>query len=199
MLFLTMSVCSSRAMDTDHFAWLHVMPSDIIGAIMVQLAKNIGTPSVCNKADIPVIINYTKALSLTNKDLYTKVNNTIVSRMFIVSLAQRFYLDPFTIAGEINNPGTREWLTHQLKATGEYELFKQLQRIFEITQEVRQEFKSLHFTINDELYELPKLHPCYNQTKQGFFICAEKIPNKLYTPWGHITLFENGYGKEITF
>ncbi len=184
-------------MDIDPIAWLNIVPKELISDIIVQLAKSVGTPSLCNKADIPVIINYTKALSLTNKDLYLTVNNELTSSLLIDTLTKRFCLDQLDLASKINTPGTREFLKRHLEKNGEYKLFKAMQRIFEIAQEVREEFNVLG--IRDRQEESPKPHPNYNQTKHGFFISAESTPDRLYTPWGYVNLFNKGYGTGIAF
>jgi len=197
---LTIHACPSHAMEIDHLpCQFNALPIDIVGNIIAQLTKSIGTPSLKNKEDIPVIIKKVKALSLANKDLYTKVNSLTASRIFIESLVNRFDMTPVDAAGEINTQGTRERLKQYVKGTGEYELFKVMQEIFKIAREVREEFKPLDFSIGDGQKGWPGSNPFYSQTKQGFFITTDSTPNKLYTPWGYVMLFGGGYGKGWAF
>ncbi len=176
---------------------LHDMPREIIGQIMATIARDIGTHELINKADIPVIVKYTKALSLTNRALYYKVNDVEATRMLVTAIAHRFAMDECTAVGLIKTPGAWEWIKKYLEMSGEYEQFKVMQRIFEIAHEVRTEFKGLGFAISDG--QESRLCSNSSQTKQGFFLLLESTPARLATPWGDVRLFSGGSGYGYLF
>jgi hypothetical protein len=206
IIFLVLTFCimplsgMKRHVDpSTHVLHTYEMPDNVVADIITHLASSVGTPQIRNKKDIPVIIKYVKSFSLVNKDIYAKIHTPVMVQIFITSLADRFRITPLDAAGEINTPGTREWIKQYLKKTEEYELFKVMHRIFDIAHKVRKEFKPLDFFIRDGQKESSRPNPFYSQTKQGFFISADGTPHELYTPWGKVMLFGGGCGKQLAF
>jgi len=186
------SVCFVRAMQFDQ------LPADIVSEVVGQLIKNVGTPALKNKPDIPVIVNYVKALSWVNTNLYQKVNSRAVTHAFINVLAQRFAMIPINIIDKINTPGARGWINEYLQETNEYELFKVLHQIFTIADKIREEVKLFGLDVDSGKKRRPEPAHFSGQTKQGFFLKAVQIPYALYTPWGQIELFASYRGGGFT-
>ena len=195
----TIVLIASVSAQVAHAMNLDKMPREVIGQILGQMAQNVGTPKLINKEDLPVIIKYAKALSMVNKNLYFTANSTIASCMLVKVLAHRFGMDPVDVVGKLNTPGARQWLTEYLQETGEYELFKVMQRIFEIGNEVREEFEPLGFRIDNGQKNWPGSAPFYSQTKQGLYLSVGMTPDSLKTPWGEVKLFGGGSGMGLTF
>ncbi len=187
-LIIVMIALPIAAMNPDQQAMnLDRLPRELVGKILCHMAQDVGTPEMVNEADLPVIVHYAKALSLVNKNLYERVNNTITSQMLINALSHRFGMEPVDVVGKLNTPGAREWLKEYLGQTGEYELFKQMHRVFDIMQEVSEEFKALGVYI-EFAPEEPESNSHFYQTKQGMFLGIDRTPQFLSTPWGEVEL-----------
>lgn len=165
----------------------------LIGNIIVQLNNSIGTPSLINEKDIPVIVKNVKMLSFTNKSLYNKINDITNSRIFIKALANRFGRTQLNAIGQINTPGAR-LVINELLEPGEYEVFKAVQRIIEIADVQIEEFEKFKgFWLERGQSACPRIDKCSVQTKQGLVIMHDRyFPSRLATPWGVVRLFGSG-------
>jgi hypothetical protein len=177
---------------------LSSLSTEIIGTIVAQIVMDTGTPSIKNDRDIPVIRHYINALSLSNTSIYHKIHSLFATNIYLPILADRFAIPLVDAVCSINNYGSRLWLKQYLNNNGEYTLFKAMQRIFEIAQEVYKESRALNISI-EPIPEKPNANYSCRQTRHGIFIQADSTPSMLYTPWGYIIIFGSCRGKKVTF
>ncbi len=180
ILFVIISSCSiASAMSFNE------LPYDIINTIISVLAKNVGTVEVINQKDIPIIIKYIKALSLTNRKLQAFINSETITQKCSKKLTKRFKLEPLDAMIMIDSPGSRHLLRNHFQATTDG-LFDVILSSLNIADTVRSEFTEQAIAFDEKM----TLHDWVpNVTKQGLFLSVGKRPF-LHTPWGCISLFE---------
>ncbi len=179
---------------------LDTLPSDALGTILCQLTAIIGTPNLKNRKDLNVVVKNIKHLACVNKALNKAINNNAVTNQLLHAVAKRFKMTPLEAAVTINTQSARYWLEKYVQETGEYALFKQVQKLHALALEAVEEVKEqgLIISITDGRDGSP--HPSRNiQTKQGLFLVIDSYPTSLYTPWGQIELLRNGFGSDPGF
>ena len=194
-------ICTLLVVEQALFAMqLDNLCESLVGNIIVQLNNNVGTPSLINQNDIPVIVKYVKSLSFVNKNLYRKVNGLTCSRMFVKALAHRFGMTQLNAIGEINTPGAR-LVIDELLEPGEYEVYKTVRRIIEIADAQRKEFKKFKFFYLEKgQSSWPGIDTCRLETKQGLVLLHGWFyPRSLATPWGVVRLSGSSGGTDLIF
>lgn len=182
------------------YSIVQVLLQDTIGHIACQLCTIIGTPNIVNPKDIKVIVKNIKNFSFTSKNAYTAINSKEVTSALIEALAKRFKINTIDAALELGTPGSLIWINQYVKQHGNYELFKVVQKIFKIAEEVRKEAKEQNLAeVGSGQKDWPGINPYYNQTKQGLFLSIESYPHSLFTPWGEAMLFGGGSGSYFGF
>lgn len=78
----------------------------------------------------------------------------------------------------------------------DYELFKIVMKIRELTNKTIDEFQGYDLDLEKGSMCFPDAFPCENRTKQGLYAISTWGPYKLVTPWGGVMLTGsgNGYG-----
>lgn len=172
------------------------LSSDCIGLIGQQLVATIGTPNLLNRDDISVITKTIKALSLTNKHLYNTLNTYASTNLLLTTLSARFKITDIEAAAvHLKTPGAKHWLENYVKESGEYDLFKIVQKIFSIAKELNLEDQKQIINSNIDRHQFA----FHGQIKRGLLLGIETQSCLLFTPWGELIIYQNGSETPLQF
>jgi hypothetical protein len=81
----------------------------------------------------------------------------------------------------------------------DYELFKIVMKIREITDKTIDEFRTYDLWVGKGSQGWPDANPYWDRTEQGLYVMSGGYPDLLATPWGQVKLTGGGAGKGYFF
>lgn len=134
-------------------------------------------------------------ISWVNKQFNIIVHSNACIQELINVSSDHFETDLLTLATALPFAGAQKWVENYLIETGEYDLFKVVEKIRLIAQEVAdkliQKGSMFHIDMN-KAHSTPD--PYHNQTSQGLLLQVDSCPDTLCTPWGEVSLYRSCSG-----
>jgi len=146
----------------------------------------------------PLIINEIKSLLFTSKNLHEIINDYETTSAILAHLQKHFDFHgqiKLNAAVELNTPGARQWIAINILPQ-EYPLFKTVQTINTIVDEMIAEFEQLGYCNINHNKLCPDGPQYTHEQTSGIVVTLNnlmRIPTQLHTPWGTLT-FIFGFG-----
>lgn len=156
---------------------------DVVGSILNQLNKEIGSWGVINDADIAVVMECVGRLACTCKSLFLKINSQEVTTALLNSLSNKYGKSCEQFAAELNTSASRQWLWNYIQKNGDAKAYQIIQDIYEIAAGIlKSQGKSGSLFFGEPV-------PGFMQTTSGFGLMIHEVPRGLVTPFGEIKIF----------
>lgn len=174
------------------------LPNVAFGTVLDQLNRMTGSNGIVNDSDIPVIMKNVFNLACTSKTLYRAVNNSIVTKALLDSLARKYLKTPRYLAAKLDTVGARKWIWDYIHINKFHETYAAIQEIYKLAADVQKEANkaNLKFKMSEGRKGWPSPNPFYYQTKTGFLLHASTSPHALSTPFGEIKIYGGGLAND---
>lgn len=166
---------------------LERLPSPLLGITIHHLNILTGSEGILNKADIPVIMRYTRALACTSKKMHQAMNSLPVTDALLTSLSKKYLQLPKYFVTPLDTPGARRWLWTYIETRGYQQTDQIIQSICDIIADIKCEVsgKSKDADLlrrrRDSLHSFLSTSPC---TQSGYFLQIDREGYSIITPLG---------------